>query len=196
MMSMSDATKRYENAVALREQGLTYREIAQRLGVGQSRAHQLVMLHNVLRRDGLSTRARNIIANMPGSNYGGADWSPDPEWLSTRLDELLKAPGCASKTLGGDPRLDAEEEELATMENVGGVLALLVVLSLYFLPAIAAHKRRHRNAEAITVLNVLLGWTFLGWIIALVWAHTDNRKPEFKLDRRQFMRDIHRPQKG
>jgi hypothetical protein len=25
---------------------------------------------------------------------------------------------------------------------------------------------------AITVLNVLLGWTFIGWVVALVWAST------------------------
>jgi hypothetical protein len=27
-----------------------------------------------------------------------------------------------------------------------------------------------RNASAIIALNLLLGWTFLGWVIALVWA--------------------------
>jgi hypothetical protein len=27
-------------------------------------------------------------------------------------------------------------------------------------------------------LNVLLGWTILGWVIALVWALTDNVKPD------------------
>jgi hypothetical protein len=45
---------------------------------------------------------------------------------------------------------------------------LLVSLFFYFLPAYLARNRS--NFTAILVLNVLAGWTFIGWIIALVWA--------------------------
>ena len=41
---------------------------------------------------------------------------------------------------------------------------------LYFLPAIIAFARGKRDAGAILVLNFLLGWTAIGWVIALVWA--------------------------
>ena len=41
---------------------------------------------------------------------------------------------------------------------------------LYFLPAIIAFARSKRDSGAILVLNLLLGWTAIGWIIALVWA--------------------------
>ena len=41
---------------------------------------------------------------------------------------------------------------------------------LYFLPAIVAFARSKRDAGAILVLNLLLGWTAIGWVIALVWA--------------------------
>jgi hypothetical protein len=41
---------------------------------------------------------------------------------------------------------------------------------LYFLPAIIAFARSERDAGAILVLNFLLGWTAIGWVIALVWA--------------------------
>jgi hypothetical protein len=40
----------------------------------------------------------------------------------------------------------------------------------YFLPAIVAFARSKRDAVSILVLNVLLGWTMIGWVIALVWA--------------------------
>ena len=40
----------------------------------------------------------------------------------------------------------------------------------YFLPAIVAGLRRHYNAGAILCLNLFLGWTMLGWVVALVWA--------------------------
>jgi hypothetical protein len=42
--------------------------------------------------------------------------------------------------------------------------------ALYFLPAIIAFARSKRDATAILVLNLFLGWTAIGWIIALVWA--------------------------
>lgn len=55
----------------------------------------------------------------------------------------------------------------------GGVLTVVLVASaiaLYFLPTILARRRGHRSPEAIFVLNLLLGWTLLGWVGALVWA--------------------------
>jgi len=39
---------------------------------------------------------------------------------------------------------------------------------LYFLPSIIGRKKR--NAAAIVWLNILGGWTGLGWLVALVWA--------------------------
>ena len=51
------------------------------------------------------------------------------------------------------------------------VLGLAGIL-VYFAPALVAN-RRHRHARAITMLNLLLGWTFIGWIAAMVWACMD-----------------------
>jgi hypothetical protein len=42
--------------------------------------------------------------------------------------------------------------------------------ALYFLPSIIAFARSKRDAVSILVLNLLLGWTAIGWVIALVWA--------------------------
>jgi hypothetical protein len=50
------------------------------------------------------------------------------------------------------------------------ILLLLIVIPLYFLPAIVANNRKHPNSGPILVINLLLGWTFLGWVGALVWA--------------------------
>lgn len=41
---------------------------------------------------------------------------------------------------------------------------------LYFLPAIVAFARSKRDAGTILLLNFFLGWTMIGWVIALVWA--------------------------
>jgi ABC-type Na+ efflux pump permease subunit len=54
-------------------------------------------------------------------------------------------------------------------------LSLLVILPLlYFLPSILGRKKS--NAKAIFWLNFLAGWTFVGWIVALVWALTVEAK--------------------
>lgn len=43
---------------------------------------------------------------------------------------------------------------------------------VYFAPTFIALGRRHPNAGAIAMLNVLAGWTFVGLVIAAVWACT------------------------
>jgi len=43
-------------------------------------------------------------------------------------------------------------------------------LVLYFLPSILALARNKRDTVSIFVLNFLLGWTAIGWVVALVWA--------------------------
>jgi hypothetical protein len=47
---------------------------------------------------------------------------------------------------------------------------LLFLLGMYFLPSIVAGVRGHQSTAAIFVLNMLLGWTMIGWIVALIWS--------------------------
>lgn len=54
---------------------------------------------------------------------------------------------------------------------------LILTAALYFIPTITAYERRHRHAGAIATLNILLGWTFLGWVIAMVWSCTSDTRP-------------------
>ncbi|MGY6663391.1 MAG: type VI secretion system-associated protein TagO [Glycocaulis sp.] len=58
----------------------------------------------------------------------------------------------------------------------------VIALGLYFLPAFVAAGRQHHDAGAVFVLNLLLGWTLLGWVIALVWSLTAVRTPAGKTD--------------
>lgn len=51
---------------------------------------------------------------------------------------------------------------------------LLLALALYLVPTIIAFKKDKQNKVAISALNVLLGWTFLVWVVALVWALTED----------------------
>jgi len=51
----------------------------------------------------------------------------------------------------------------------------LVAPALYLLPTYEAWKNKHPNITAIALVNVFLGWSLLGWVIAVVWAF---KKPE------------------
>lgn len=53
---------------------------------------------------------------------------------------------------------------------------ILLLAVLYFLPSVIALKRRHANSKAIFALNLLGGWTVVGWIAAMVWAFTANTR--------------------
>lgn len=49
-------------------------------------------------------------------------------------------------------------------------IAILFLFGLYFLPTIIAAARHKQNTMAIGALNFFLGWSFIGWIVALIWA--------------------------
>jgi hypothetical protein len=52
------------------------------------------------------------------------------------------------------------------MVEMTGLLAVLIAL----LPTLIAFKREHDRRIAIALLNLLAGWTLIGWVVALVWA--------------------------
>ena len=47
---------------------------------------------------------------------------------------------------------------------------LVIGAGIYFLPTIIAGARENKDGGAIAALNLLLGWTFIGWAVALVWS--------------------------
>jgi hypothetical protein len=47
-------------------------------------------------------------------------------------------------------------------------------LLLYFLPSIIGHEKR--SFTGIFVVNLLLGWTVIGWFVALIWACMDEHR--------------------
>jgi Superinfection immunity protein len=55
-----------------------------------------------------------------------------------------------------------------------GLLVVLIAL----LPSLIALRRKHEHQVAIIFLNLLAGWTGIGWIVVLVWA--TGRKPTIR----------------
>jgi hypothetical protein len=48
----------------------------------------------------------------------------------------------------------------------------LILLAIYFAPTIQAISAHKKNWQAIAVLNLFLGWTLIGWVVAFSWAAT------------------------
>lgn len=42
------------------------------------------------------------------------------------------------------------------------------IVIVYFVPSYVGWKTKY--SSGILILNIFLGWTFLGWVAALVWA--------------------------
>jgi hypothetical protein len=61
-------------------------------------------------------------------------------------------------------------ESSSQADFVLAMLGVLAIAALYLLPAFIARHRKHPNVLSIVLLNVLLGWTLLGWVGALIWA--------------------------
>ena len=59
------------------------------------------------------------------------------------------------------------------------MLSIIFLLAMYMAPSLIAIIRHHRNSASIIVVNLFLGWTLVGWVIALAWSFTDNTSREF-----------------
>jgi hypothetical protein len=65
----------------------------------------------------------------------------------------------------------SEEAPRSHIDPTAVAMSLIVAaFGVYFLPWIIAAKRSHHQHGAVAVINIFLGWTFVGWVIALAMA--------------------------
>ena len=60
--------------------------------------------------------------------------------------------------------------------GVPEILVLLIIgafFALYMLPTVVAYFRKKRNLVPILLVNLLLGWSLIGWIVAMVYGCCD-----------------------
>ena len=50
------------------------------------------------------------------------------------------------------------------------IILCIIGIVFYFIPSMVAFGRDKSSKGIILVLNILLGWTLIGWIFLLVWA--------------------------
>ncbi len=112
----------------------------------------------------------------------GADYEKET-WVMVRVPAAANADGwCpASKITFDSPEARAAAERDAragarrsaagaAMSEVVIAVIGLFVLVIYVLPVFIAMRRHHHQLGPIAVINIFLGWTFLGWVVALAWS--------------------------
>ena len=73
----------------------------------------------------------------------------------------------------------------------GEVLVLAIVagaLALYFMPALIGIKRGISSCGALLFVNLLFGWTLIGWLLCFIWAATGATKAQDEFYRREALR--------
>ncbi|KXK67303.1 hypothetical protein BC89_32885 [Pseudomonas monteilii] len=61
---------------------------------------------------------------------------------------------------------------------IAAFIMLIAAFVIYFLPTFVAAKRGHPNGTSIFLLDLFLGWTFIGWLAALIWSASAIKKAE------------------
>lgn len=52
---------------------------------------------------------------------------------------------------------------------------IILLAVLYLFPAILSLLLNRKHWAAILVLNLFLGWTYIGWVAALIWVFADKK---------------------
>ncbi|WP_259482492.1 superinfection immunity protein [Shewanella baltica] len=62
------------------------------------------------------------------------------------------------------------QAQAVQLKEFSSLFIFLVPIIIYFCPMYVAYFNKQPNFYSIFALNLFLGWTLVGWVVALVWA--------------------------
>jgi hypothetical protein len=62
-----------------------------------------------------------------------------------------------------------------------GILIFAMIVGVYAVPSVVAGIRHVPDFGSVLVINVLLGWTFIGWVVALAMAMRSTQRPPVQI---------------
>jgi O-antigen/teichoic acid export membrane protein len=100
------------------------------------------------------------------------------------------SPSIAQTNKSPQQKSDEQKTTEAIAASGSFCFAISVIGSLiaYFIPIMVALFRKHPNMAPILVVNIFLGWTLIGWVVALAWALTaqsDNKHRHYHVTKSQ-----------
>ncbi|AJB43753.1 immunity to superinfection [Escherichia phage Bp4] len=67
------------------------------------------------------------------------------------------------------------------MESLAAILVMLFILAVYLIPTIIAFARGHASKWGIGVLNIVLGWSLVFWVVALIWSLSNKGRTRLQM---------------
>ena len=71
---------------------------------------------------------------------------------------------------------------MAEDPSLTGVVGVIVLVSCYLMPTVIALLRDKRGAVGVTLVNVFLGWTVIGWFLAFIWSCSGKTRANDRLE--------------
>ena len=103
---------------------------------------------------------------------GGLRWWDGNRWT----EHVQPTPAYGSGPVGGPPgRTVVVSDAHVSVTEVTIAWIVAVLTGFYMLPWAVAATRGKSNSGTIGLINLLLGWTVIGWVVALVMACTPHR---------------------
>ncbi len=130
----------------------------------------------------------------PAGRPGYERWWDGTRWTEAeRPNQVLMPQAAVGYQQFAAPPAGAAMYSHATDQRTHGVEVVLAwILTLltlgYLLPWAIAATRGKSNSIAVGILNLFLGWTLIGWVIALVMACTAHQQ------RVSMVQMVHAPQ--
>jgi hypothetical protein len=66
-------------------------------------------------------------------------------------------------------------DQLSLFSIFGFIFAVFVLLQIYLFPSVIALLRNCDKTVNIALINLIFGWTVIGWFIAFFWAMNGKR---------------------
>ena len=123
--------------------------------------------------EGSPDAAEDLSIENRGGPCGHIHSLPSDETATTLVDAPSPTTATAAPPPAAgvpSPKPEAPPSAHAASKIILVVMVIVLAAAVYFLPTVIAFARHKRNLPGIFALNLLLGWTFLGWVASLVWS--------------------------
>ena len=65
-----------------------------------------------------------------------------------------------------------------------GVTFAAMSFAIYFLPTFVALGRGHRSWFFVLLIDLFFAWTFIGWLVALLWSFSQDTRANYRREQR------------